>query len=128
MRCSDVAFTCPLLIQTLLIFAFKKRQPCYNTGVLCTCAISKASSSCPLPVKKVTSFFMSPVAMQYGIASSLSSAISWSALLHNRRTFCITLRTGTPQSNTLNLVLYLCMSFFQYFMDTPGATDNAFSH
>lgn len=23
---------------------------------------------------------------------------------------------------------YLCMSFFQYFMETPGATDNAFSH
>lgn len=23
---------------------------------------------------------------------------------------------------------HLCMSFFQYFMETPGATDNAFSH
>lgn len=50
-----------------------------------TCAISKASSSCPLPVKKVTSLLMSPVAMQYGIASSLSSAISWSARLQNRQ-------------------------------------------
>lgn len=27
----------------------------------------------------------------------------------------------------LNMV-YLCMSFFQYFMETPGATDKAFSH
>lgn len=49
--------------------------------VLCTCAIIKACRSCPLPVKKETSFFMSPVATQYGMASSLSSAISWSARL-----------------------------------------------
>lgn len=57
---------------------------CLYPSPLRTCAISKASSSCPLPVKKVTSFFMSPVAMQYGIASSLSSAISWSALLQHK--------------------------------------------
>lgn len=25
-------------------------------------------------------------------------------------------------------MVYLCMSFFQYFIDTPGATDKAFSH
>lgn len=51
--------------------------------VLCTCAIIKACRSCPLPVKKETSFFMSPVATQYGMASSLSSAISWSARLRS---------------------------------------------
>lgn len=69
----------PIIYPTLLLM-----HPPPPTLYLCTCAISKASSSCPLPVKKVTSFFMSPVAMQYGIASSLSSAISWSARLKHR--------------------------------------------
>lgn len=52
--------------------------------VIGTCAMIRASSSCPLPLKKVTSFLISPVATQYGMASSLSSAISCSALLQHQ--------------------------------------------
>lgn len=32
------------------------------------------------------------------------------------------------RANKKENMVYLCMSFFQYFMETPGATDNAFSH
>lgn len=47
----------------------------------CTCATSRASLSWPLDIKKSTNFFTSPMAMQYGMTSSLSSWINWSALL-----------------------------------------------
>lgn len=62
---------------------YHSSSQCVLPHPLCTCAIIKASSSWPLLLKKVTSFFMSPVATLYGIASSLSSAISWSALLQH---------------------------------------------
>lgn len=65
-------------------FSTPRIQPqCIYLACLCdyTCATSRASLSWPLDTKKLTSFFTSPMAMQYGMTSSLSSWINWSALL-----------------------------------------------
>lgn len=92
LRGTNVAFTCSLQVKgrKARITPSPKRAhphpPNTHTHHDRTCAMIKASSSCPLPVKNATSFSTSPVAMQYGIASSLSSAISCSALLQDQTT------------------------------------------
>lgn len=125
LRCTDVSFTCSLKRQTKLIliiitlliiimcsftsqYFFCWPVVPFLSPALCTCAIIKASRSCPLPVKKDTSFFMSPVAMQYGMASSLSSAISWSALLQHGHTKP---HSAAPAQHTHSVVPFLTTSW-----------------
>lgn len=75
----SVTWSCPTWLSPFLLTT----HPCFYTTCLgvYTCATSRASLSWPLDTKKLTSFFTSPVAIQYGITSSLSSWINWSALL-----------------------------------------------
>lgn len=91
--CTDVAFTRSLKAKDVVHRLRSCGIQAALLRVMGTCAMIRASSSCPLPLKKVTSFLISPVATQYGMASSLSSAISCSALLQHQP---ITITNASP--------------------------------
>lgn len=103
LRRTDVPFTRSLETAGHQCFPPPLTSPVPPPSV--TCTISKASSSCPLLVKNSTSFLMSPVATQYGMASSLSSAISWSARLQKQERRWPDVKTDQNQDSRVLVLL-----------------------